>query len=194
MTRQLRPLVLASASPRRLDLLARLGIVPDKVHPADIDEEPLKRELARKHVLRLACEKAGAVAGLYPGYVTLAADTVVSAGNRILPKAESEEQAYQCLNIISGRRHHVTTAIAVVDAQGKLRHRVCRSLVRVQKLSTIEIETYIRSGEWEGKAGGYAIQGRFEAHIRYLAGSFSGVMGLPLADARSMLQTAQVVD
>lgn len=194
MVHQRKPLILASASPRRLELLKRIGVVPDKVCPPEIDEEPLERERPHKHALRLACEKARKVAVFHSQHVILAADTVVSTANRILPKAETAAQARECLNIISGRRHHVTTAIAVIDTQGMLRHRINRSLVQVHKLSAEDTEAYIESGEWEGKAGGYGIQGRFEAYIRYLRGSFSGIMGLPLSDARIMLRTAQVID
>lgn len=184
------PLVLASASPRRLELLARLGLVPMAVDPADIDETPLKAERPEPHVARLASEKAAAVAVRHPGAVILAADTLVAAGNRILPKAEDEGTARTCLKLLSGRRHRVLTALTVIDASGVSRHRLQRSTVAVAPLSPALIEAYIESGEWQGKAGGYAIQGRFEAHVRWIEGSFSGIMGLPLFDARAMLATA----
>jgi septum formation protein len=182
--------ILASASPRRLELLGRLGLVPDAVDPADIDETPRKAERPAPHVSRLAAEKAAAVAARHPGAVVLAADTLVAAGLRILPKAEDEATARACLKLLSGRRHQVLTALTVVDASGTARHRLSRSTVRVARLDGADVEAYIASGEWHGKAGGYAIQGRFEAHVDWMQGSFSGIMGLPLADARAMLRTA----
>ena len=182
--------ILASASPRRLELLGRLGLVPDAVDPADIDETPRKAERPAPHVSRLAAEKAAAVAARHPGAVVLAADTLVAAGLRILPKAEDEATARACLKLLSGRRHQVLTALTVVDASGTARHRLSRSTVRVARLYDADVEAYIASGEWHGKAGGYAIQGRFEAHVDWMQGSFSGIMGLPLADARAMLRTA----
>jgi septum formation protein len=183
-------LVLASASPRRLDLLARLGLAPATIDPADIDETPLKGERPQPHVVRLAAQKAAAVATRHPGKVILAADTLVAVGLRILPKAEDEATARHCLELLSGRRHQVLTALTVIDRQGLARHRVSRSTVRVARLSPADIAAYLASGEWHGKAGGYAIQGRFEAHVLRLDGSYSGIMGLPLADARAMLATA----
>lgn len=183
-------LVLASASPRRLELLARLGIVPAAIDPADIDETPRRGERPEPHVARLAAEKAAAVATRHPGCVVLAADTLVAAGLRILPKAEDAETARTCLQLLSARRHKVLTALTVIDAQGIARHRLSRSTVRVARLSTADIAAYVDSGEWRGKAGGYAIQGRFEAHVQWMEGSFSGIMGLPLSDARAMLATA----
>ena len=182
--------ILASASPRRLELLGRLGLVPDAVDPADIDETPRKAERPAPHVSRLSAEKAAAVAARHPGAVVLAADTLVAAGLRILPKAEDEQTARACLKMLSGRRHQVLTALTVVDARGVARHRLNRSTVRVARLEPADVEAYIASGEWNGKAGGYAIQGRFEAHVQWMEGSFSGIMGLPLADARAMLRTA----
>lgn len=185
-------LVLASASPRRLELLARLGLAPAAIDPADIDETPLKGERPEPHVARLAAEKAAAVAARHPGRVVLAADTLVAAGLRILPKAEDESTARRCLALLSGRRHKVLTALTVIDADGTARHRISRSTVRVAHLTPADIDAYVASGEWNGKAGGYAIQGRFEAHVLWMEGSFSGIMGLPLADARAMLRTAGV--
>ena len=186
------PLVLASASPRRLELLSRLGIAPAAVDPADIDETPAKGERPEPHVARLAAEKAAAVAARHPGKVVLAADTLVAVGLRILPKAEDEATARRCLALLSGRRHKVLTALTVIDATGTARHRISRSTVRVARLTPTDIDAYIASGEWQGKAGGYAIQGRFEAHVLWMEGSFSGIMGLPLADARAMLATAGI--
>jgi septum formation protein len=186
------PLILASGSPRRLELLARIGITPTAVDPADIDETPRKGERPEPHVARLAAEKAASVAARHPGKVILAADTLVAAGLRILPKAEDAETARRCLALLSGRRHKVLTALTVIDSQGTARHRISRSTVRVAHLTQADIDGYIASGEWNGKAGGYAIQGRFEAHVLWMEGSFSGIMGLPLAEARTMLATAGI--
>lgn len=187
------PLVLASASPRRLELLARLGVRPDAIDPADIDETPLQGERPRLHVARLAAGKADVVARRHPGAVVLAADTVVAVGRRILPKADNEATARACLALLSGRRHRVLTAVTVIDAGGIARHRLSDTLVAVRRLSEPDIAAYLASGEWQGKAGGYAIQGRFEAHVRHLAGSYSGVMGLPLFDTAALLRTAHVL-
>lgn len=183
-------LVLASASPRRQELLGRIGVVPVAIDPADIDESVRKGERPQPHVARLAAEKAAVVAARHPGRAVLAADTLVAAGLRILPKAEDAATARQCLQLLSGRRHRVLTAVTVIDARGVAHHRTSLSTVRVERLTPADIEAYIESGEWRGKAGGYAIQGRFEAHVRWLQGSFSGIMGLPLAETRAMLQTA----
>lgn len=182
--------ILASASPRRLELLARLGLTPDAVDPADIDERVRPGELPAPHVARLAAEKAAVVAARHPGAVVLAADTLVAAGRRILPKAEAPAEVAACLALLGGRRHEVLTAVTVVDAAGRARHRLSRTQLRVLPLSAADIDAYVASGEGLGKAGGYAIQGRFEAHVAALHGSFSGVMGLPLADVRAMLRTA----
>lgn len=192
------PLILASASPRRLDLLARMAVVPALVDAADIDETPLKGENPRLHVIRLAREKARAVAARHRGSVVLAADTVVAAGLRILPKAEDEDTARRCLTLLSGRRHRVMTAVAVIDAAGnrgggKLRERLSATLVAFKPLTARELDAYIAGGEWRGKAGGYAIQGAAESWVRHLAGSHSGVVGLPLFETRSLLVTAGVL-
>ena len=181
-------LILASASPRRLDLLARIGVVPDAVQPADIDEAPLKGELPIRHAERLAAEKAAAV--VHEGALVLAADTVVAAGRRILPKAEDEDTARRCLELLSGRRHRVHSAVTLVDGDGKVRHRLSTSIVGFTRLNTNEIAAYLASGEWRGKAGGYAIQGRAEAYVRFLSGSHSGVVGLPLFETRALLIAA----
>ncbi len=186
------PLILASASPRRLDLLARIGVVPDSVDPADIDEAPLKGELPLPHARRLAAEKAAAVALRHPGCVVLAADTVVGAGRRILPKAESEAQARQCLELLSGRRHRVYSALTVIDSHGAARHRDSTTILAFKRLSEAEIHAYIEGGEWQGKAGGYAVQGYAEAFVRFLSGSHSGVVGLPLFETRALLAAAGV--
>lgn len=180
-------LVLASASPRRLDLLARLGLVPTSVDPADIDETPGRTELPRDHARRLAREKALAVAPRHAGHIVLAADTVVAVGRRILPKAEDEATARACLALLSGRRHRVLTAVAVIDAGGQLRERLSESVVTFQRLTVADIDWLIARGDWQGKAGGYAIQGAAEAFVRSLAGSFSGVVGLPLNETRLLL-------
>ena len=184
-------LVLASASPRRLDLLARIGIVPDAVEPADINEEALPGELPRAHAVRLAAAKAAVVAERDPEAVILAADTVVAVGRRILPKTEDEAQARTCLALLSGRRHRVLTAITVI-AGGKARHRVSNTIVTFKALTVAEIDAYIASGEWQGKAGGYAIQGQAEAFVRFLSGSYSGVVGLPLFETRNLLLSAGI--
>ncbi|HEV2569860.1 Maf family protein [Sphingomonas sp.] len=181
-------LILASASPRRLDLLARIGVVPDEVRPADIDEAALKSELPAAHAQRLAAEKAAAVAE--PGVLTLAADTVVAAGRGILPKAEDEVTARHCLELLSGRRHRVHSAVTLIDAEGKARHRLSTTIVTFKRLTGQEIAAYLASGEWQGKAGGYAIQGRAEAFVRFLSGSHSGVVGLPLFETRALLLSA----
>ena len=181
-------LILASQSPRRLDLLARLGVVPDAVIPADIDETEIRGELPIPYVRRVAAAKAAKVAA--PGALTLAADVVVAAGRRILPKAETEAQGRQCLALLSGRRHRVHCAVTLIDGQGKTRHRLSSSIVTFKRLSGDEIDAYIASDEWRGKAGGYAIQGRAEALIRALRGSYSGVMGLPVYETRALLRAA----
>ena len=181
-------LILASASPRRLELLARIGVVPDAVIPADIDETPRKAELPVRYACRMAAEKAAAVAE--PGALVLAADTVVAAGRRILPKAESEDQARSALELLSGRRHRVHCAVALVGADGRARHRLSTSAVAFKRLSEEELAAYLASGEWHGKAGGYAIQGRAQALVRFLSGSWSAVVGLPLYETRALLRAA----
>ncbi len=185
-------MIVASASPRRLELLARLGIVPDAVDPADIDETPHRHELPLPHVRRLAAEKAAAVFARHPAAIVLAADTLVSCGRRILPKAETEAQAHDCLTLLSGRRHRVHTAVTVIDVSGKARHRVSTSIVSFKRLGEAEIAAYLASAEWNGKAGGYAIQGRAEAFVRAMAGSHSGIMGLPLFETRALLLASGV--
>lgn len=183
-------LVLASASPRRLELLSRIGVVPDAVDPADIDELPRRLELPLPHARRLAAEKAAAVAPRHAGALVLACDTVVACGRRILPKAEDERTARECLSLLSGRRHRVHSALTLVDAQGRARHRESTSIVAFKRLSAEETERYIAGGEWRGKAGGYAIQGFAESLVRSLTGSHSAVMGLPLFETRALLLAA----
>jgi septum formation protein len=184
------PLVLASASPRRLDLLARLGVIPDRVIAADIDESPLAGELPRDHAIRLAAEKARAAAALAPGSLVLAGDTVVGAGRRILPKAEDEATARRCLAVLSGRRHRVYSAVALLAPDGAMRSALSETILRFKVLSTAEIDGYIAGGEWHGKAGGYAIQGTAEGFCIWLSGSHSGVIGLPLYETRRLLIAA----
>jgi nucleoside triphosphate pyrophosphatase len=181
-------LILASASPRRLELLARLGVTPDSVSPAGIDETPRKSEIPDRYAVRMALEKAAAAAEA--GSLILAADTVVAAGRRILPKTETEAEARAALELLSGRRHRVHSAVAVTDPQGVTRTRLSTSIVAFKRLATDEIEAYLAGGEWRGKAGGYAIQGRAEALVRMLSGSHSGVMGLPLYETRTLLRSA----
>ena len=181
-------LILASASPRRLDLLARIGVMPDDVRPAEIDENPSKGELPRPYVQRMAREKAQAIDS--DGAFVLAGDTVVAAGRRILPKAKDEATARACLELLSGRRHTVLSAIALRAPDGTLRERVSETVVRFKRLSHEEIATYLASGEWRGKAGGYAIQGSAEGLVSWLSGSHSGVVGLPLYEARALLKAA----
>jgi septum formation protein len=158
------------------------------VIPADIDETPQRNELPSPYARRVAAAKAAAVAEA--GAVTLAADVVVAAGRRILPKTETEKEARACLSLLSGRRHRVHCAICVIDAHGKARQRLSTTIVTFKRLSAEEIDAYIAGGEWRGKAGGYAIQGRAEALVRALSGSFSGVMGLPLFETRALLRAA----
>ncbi len=178
-------LILASASPRRPELLKQIGIVPDRILPADIDETPLKGELPRQLAQRLAIEKTAAVA--QPGHFVLAADSVVACGRRILPKAETEQDARLCLPLLSGRRHTVYGGIALALPDGKIRSRVCETVVQVRRLTDAEIESYIGSRDWEGKAGGYAIQGRFAAYVKFIGGSYSNVIGLSLYDTMQLL-------
>ena len=183
-------LILASASPRRRELIARLGVEPAAINPADIDETPLAGELPRDYATRMAREKAAAAAAASDDGHVLAGDTVVCAGRRILPKAEDEATARRCLELLSGRRHRVLSAIALRAPDGKLRERLSETVVIFKRLSTDEIDAYLASGEWEGKAGGYAIQGIAEGLIRRIQGSHSGVVGLPLYETRTLLKSA----
>lgn len=181
-------LILASASPRRLELLARLGVTPDRVAAADIDESPHKAEVPRDYARRMAREKALAI-GSEDAHI-LAGDTVVALGRRILPKAEDEATARSCLKLMSGRRHRVLSAIALKAPDGTLRERLSETIVRFKPLSAQEIDAYVASGEWHGKAGGYAIQGSAEGLIAWISGSHSGVVGLPLFETRALLVAA----
>lgn len=180
-------LVLASASPRRLELLRQIDRAPDLVDPADIDETPLRAETPVAYARRMAIAKAGVVAARHPERFILAADTVVAVGRRILPKAESEAEAKACLALLSGRRHHVLTGVGVIAADGARRDRVVESSVIFKRLSDDERDWYLATGEWRGKAGGYAIQGRAARFIRHIQGSYSNVVGLPLFEVSALL-------
>jgi septum formation protein len=180
-------LTLASASPRRRDLLARLGIAPDAIAPADIDETPLKGELPRRYAMRMGLEKALALAA--PGHV-LAGDTVVAAGRRILAKTEDENEARRCLELLSGRRHQVLSSVVLRAPDGSVKARLSENIVRFKVLSREEIRAYLAGGEWQGKAGGYAIQGAAEGLIQWIKGSHSAIMGLPLHETRALLKSA----
>jgi septum formation protein len=182
-------LILASASPRRKNLLQQAGIIPDQILPADIDETPRRDELPRAYALRMAIEKAQAVKPDHPAFI-LAADTVVAVGRRILPKAENEDQARDCLTLLSGRRHHVLSALCLIAPDGTLRTRLNDTIVQFSRLHADDINAYITSGEWQGKAGGYGIQGLAAGFIPFIGGSYSGVVGLPLYDTIQLLKGA----
>lgn len=182
-------LVLASASPRRLDLLRQIGLEPSAIDPADIDETPGPAETPRAYALRMAIAKLAVVAPRHPGATVLAADSVVALGRRILPKAETEADARRCLGMLSGRRHRVLGGVAVGFA-GKVSTRLVESVVRFKRLEPLELEGYVASGEWQGKAGGYAIQGRAAAFVAFISGSYSNVVGLPLFETAAMLRAA----
>jgi septum formation protein len=187
-------LVLASASPRRLDLLRQVGIEPACVDPADLDESPRKTELPTQYAARLAREKAERVAMRHPEAFVLAADTVVAAGRRILPKPETPESARDCLQRLSGGRHRVHGGVCVIAPRGGetgnagTAERLITTHVKFKRLSHEEIAAYLESGEWDGKAGGYAIQGRAAAFIPWINGSYTNVVGLALCEAVAMLQ------
>ncbi len=180
-------LVLASASPRRLALLAQIGIVPDRVLSPDIDETPLPGELPRLHARRLARAKAATAA--MPDSAVLAADTVVAAGRRILGKPETREQAQACLTLLSGRRHRVFTTVVVQGPGDRRAARTVESIVGFARLTDRQVRAYLDSGEWHGKAGGYAIQGRAAVFVRFLSGSYSNAMGLPLFETAQLLRS-----
>ncbi len=189
------PLVLASASPRRVALLDRVNLAPDLLNPADVDETPLRHETPRRLAIRLAEAKAKAaslaplVKDLGPSFI-LGADTVVGLGRRILPKASTRNEAEDCMALLSGRSHWVYSAVCLIDPKGNTTTRISETKVRLKRLSRQDMKTYLDSEEWRGKAGGYAIQGRAEAFVRYLSGSYSGVMGLPLHETIVLLQGA----
>jgi septum formation protein len=183
-------LILASASPRRLELLRQIGLVPDEIRPADRDEAPLKDELPRALAARLAALKATTALRSDTDEIVLAADTVVACGRRALPKAETEAEARKCLALLSGRRHRVITAIAVARAGRPLASRLVETRVGFKVLSAPEIEAYVACGEWRGKAGAYAIQGAAARYVRWLEGSYSNVVGLPLYETAALLEGA----
>lgn len=187
-------LILASASPRRLDLLAQVGIAPDDVRPSDVDEVPLAGELPRPMAERLAREKARAVAAGFPDDFVLAADTVVACGRRVLPKPADEAAARACLRLLSGRRHRVICGVALACPDGGLREKTVETAVRFKRLHEAEIDAYLASGEWQGKAGGYAIQGLAALFVTGLNGSYSNVVGLPLRETVGLLAAAGVRD
>jgi septum formation protein len=168
-------------------LLRQIGAVPEATFAADIDESPRPRELPRALALRLARAKAEAAHQAYPMARVLAADTVVGAGRRILPKAQSETEARTCLAVLSGRRHRVFTGVCLIVPGARPRLRLGQSIVTFKRLTPAEIEAYIVSGEWHGKAGGYAIQGRAAAFTRFISGSYSNVVGLPLFETAQLL-------
>ncbi len=182
------PLILASGSPRRLELLAQIGIVPDQVTIPDIDETPRPAELPRHYARRLARAKA-AQAGQMPAFI-LAADTVVAVGRRILPQAEDTSQAAACLDLLSGRRHTVLTAVTLIAPGGRRTERLVSSVVAFARLAPAQKQDFLATEEWRGKAGGYAIQGRAAAYVRFLSGSYSNVVGLPLFETAQLLRGA----
>jgi septum formation protein len=182
-------LVLASTSPRRLDLLTRIGAAPDRVADPDVDEDVRPGELPRPYVLRVATAKAHAVERA-PDEIVLAGDTTIAVGRRILGKPADEADLRRMLALLSGRRHHCLSALCVIGVDGKARTRVSDTVVAFKRLSDADIDWYVASGEGMGKAGGYAIQGKAEAFVRFLSGSHSGVVGLPVFEARALLAAA----
>lgn len=186
------PLILASASPRRKDLLAQIGITPTHIIPADIDETPLKGEKPADYVKRLAITKAQAIAQQHSTSVILSADTTVCCGTRILEKPSDIQQARRFLELLSGRAHRVYTAIAVINAQGELRHRTVMTRVHFKHLSDQEMTAYLATNEWKGVAGGYAVQGNAARFITNINGSFSSVVGLPLYETSQLLAWANI--
>jgi len=180
-------LVLASASPRRLDLLRQIGLIPDLVEPADIDETPRPRELPTALALRLARDKSSVVAARHPGAWVLGADTVVACGRRVLGKAATADDARQCLGLLSGRRHRVHGGVSIVDSDGVQQSRRITTTVSFKRLMVSEIDRYIASNEWRGKAGGYAIQGMAAAFVTSVNGSYFNIVGLPLYETLSLL-------
>jgi septum formation protein len=186
------PLILASASPRRIELLSQLAITPDHILPADIDETPRKAELPAQLAARLSIAKATHIAQSHPGSIILAADTVVGCGRRILPKAEDADTIRSCLTLLSGRRHRVMTGLCIIRTHEDgtpplIRKRVVESAVKFKRLEAQEIEDYIAHGEGLGKAGGYAIQGRAAGFISWIEGSYSNIVGLPLYETQNIL-------
>ena len=182
-------LVLASTSPRRRDLLTRIGAAPDRIAAPDVDEDVRPGELPRAYVLRVAMDKARAVARA-EDEIVLAGDTTISVGRRILAKPEDEADLRRMLALLSGRRHHCLSAVCLIGLDGRPRTRVSDTIVTFKRLSQAEIDWYVASGEGMGKAGGYAIQGKAEAFVRFLSGSHSGVVGLPVFETRALLEGA----
>ena len=182
------PLVLASASPRRIELLARIGVTPDRVAPTEIDETPLRDELPRQLAERLAAAKAAARGGELPDALVLAADTVVGVGRRILGKPADEAEAARFLQLLSGRRHQVHTGVVLRRPDGRVGKRLVTTVLAFQRLTDQQIAAYVASGEWRGKAGGYALQGAAEMFVRFLSGSHSNVVGLPLFETAQLLR------
>lgn len=187
------PLILASASPRRLELLRQIGVEPAEIIAAEIDETPQKGELPKDYVWRMAREKAEATALLRPEAVILAADTTVACGRRILGKAEDEAQARHFLELLSGRRHRVYSSVCMA-AKGEFKQKTVLTQVKFSRLTAETIERYITGGEWQGKAGGYAIQGAAAAFIPWINGSYSNVVGLPLAETYTLLRNFRHLD
>ncbi|MEM9578818.1 MAG: Maf family protein [Pseudomonadota bacterium] len=181
-------LILGSGSARRKELLAQLGVVPGDIRPPDIDERPRRRELPRPYCVRMALEKVRAVPAL-PEDIVLCADTTVALGRRILGKPKGVDEARTFLDAMSGRRHRVITAIAV-SCNGKLWQKDVVSIVRMKSLSAKEVDAYLATGDWRGKAGGYAIQGPASAFIPWISGSYTGIVGLPLAETANVLRAA----
>lgn len=183
-------LILASASPRRKDLLAQIGVTPDAIVPSDIDESPKPDERPNAHALRLALEKAALVAQAEPDALVLAADTVVGVGRRILPKSETADQARTCLALLSGRAHQVYTGVALMAPGRRVASRLVSCRVRFKRLTEADIDGYIASEEWRGKAGGYGVQGTAGRFALSFNGSFTAVVGLPLAETAGLLTVA----
>ena len=183
-------LILASSSPRRKELLAQIGIAPDKIIPADIDETLLSNELPRTFALRLSKAKAEKIADGNPDNFILAADTVVAAGRRVLDKPKDADDARRTLETLSGRRHKVLGGICVIAPNGRILQRLCETVVAFRRLSKTDIEAYIECGDWEGKAGGYAIQGLAATYVKFISGSHSNIIGLSLYDTAQMLESA----
>ena len=179
--------MLASASPRRLDLLRQMGLEPDRIDPADIDEDAHKDETPRRLALRLAMEKAAVTAARAPDAYVLGADTIVTVGRRVLPKAMTEAEARGCLELLSGRAHRVLTGVALIAPDGRRGSRLSETRLHFKRLTAREIDVYLAGGQWSGKAGGYGIQGTAGAFVMALQGSYSGVVGLPLYETHGLL-------
>ena len=192
-----KPLILASSSPRRLELLSQINVKPNLILAADIDESPLKNELPKDYCIRIAKEKALAVAKLaaqkhqdLKSAIILSGDTAVAMGRRILPKAHNAQEVEKCLKLLSGRRHRVYSCVCVLDEKGNLKSKIAISIVKFKKLEESEIALYLKSGEGVGKAGGYAIQGLAAQFIKFISGSYSAIVGLPIYETRLLLQNA----